>query len=271
MEYVEVQGTRVPALGLGTWRSSSEECRAVVADALRLGVRHIDTAQLYANEDGVGAALSGAGIDRDEIFLTTKVDNHNHAPADVRRSTERSLRDLRTDYVDLLLVHWPVEWDAMAATLTAMQELQDEGKVRHVGVSNFTPRQVEAVLGTVPIFCDQVEYHPYLAQPTLTRMAVDHDFLLTAYAPIARGRVLDDPVVLEIARAHGKTPAQVALRWLLDQPKVCAIPKTVRHERLVENLDVFDFSLTEGERRAIDGLDRNGRLVDPPMAPAWER
>ncbi len=270
--FVQVQDEQVPALGLGTWQLTGPDCRRVVEQALEIGYRHIDTAQTYGNEDQIGQALrSNMVVDRDELFVTTKLANRNHAPQYVLASTDDSLRRLGIGYVDLLLVHWPVELDSLPATLEAMVRLRDDGKVRHVGVSNFTPSQVELALQHGPIFCNQVEYHPFLAQPQQLALARERGLLLTAYAPLARGQVADDPGLADIGRRRGKTPAQVALRWLVEQEAVSAVPKASSRDHLQENFTIFDFELSDDEREEISALDRGERLFDPPFAPAWER
>lgn len=270
MDYLTLQGARIPVLGLGTYRLQGAACREAVADALALGYRHIDTAQTYDNEADVGRAWRAAGVAREDLFLTTKVWIDNLAPARVDASVEESLRHLQTDYVDLLLIHWPSDAVPLAATLDAMQALQAQGKARHLGVSNFTPTLLREALRHAPLLCNQVEYHPYLSQAPLLALARKHDLMLTAYSPLARARVLRDPTLQAIAARHGKTPVQVALRWLVQQPNVAAIPKaaTAAHRRA--NLDVFSFALTDEEQQAIDGLARGQRLVDPAFAPAWE-
>jgi 2,5-diketo-D-gluconate reductase B len=270
MRYVTVHGEEVPALGYGTWMLEGAECRTGVERALDLGYRHVDTAQIYGNEAEVGHALQASPVDRGDIFLTTKVWNDNLAPDDVRSSTEESLRKLATDYVDLLLIHWPVRVDILERSLDAMVELREQGKVRHIGVSNFAPSQVERAMEHTPIFCNQVEYHPYLSQEALRALASKHDFMLTAYSPLARGDVLEDPVLGEIAEAHGKSRAQVVLRWLVDQDHVSAIPKATSVEHIRANIEIFDFELTEADRERIEDLDRNERVIDP-FALDWER
>jgi len=267
-----IQQTTIPALGFGTYKLRGRDCRKAVADALALGYRHIDTAQVYRNESEVGAALTSSGVDREALFLTTKVWMDSLAPADVRRTTEQSLRDLHTDYVDLLLIHWPNEDAApLEATLDALDTLKAEGKTRHIGVSNFTPTLVERAVNHTTIFCNQVEYHPFLRQDELLSQARTHDLLLTAYSPIARGEVLNNDVLQELATAHGKTPVQVTLRWLMQQERVAAIPKASSPQHRKENLDLFDFALSEEEMHAIDQLGEGRRLVDPAFAPAWEQ
>ncbi|NBC16042.1 MAG: aldo/keto reductase [Bacteroidetes bacterium] len=264
-----IRGIEIPALGLGTWQLTGDACTEGVEHALDLGYRHIDTAQAYENEDQVGTALRNTPVDRDEIYLTTKVWVENLVPAAVRRSTEASLRRLGTDYVDLLLIHWPSTDVPLERTLDAMMVLRDEGKTREVGVSNFTPSLVRRALDHAPILCNQVEYHPFLDQDALLDLAEARDLLLTAYSPLARGRVMEDETMQAIAEAHGKTPAQVALRWLLQQDQVAAIPKASTAAHREANVDVFDFALSEDEMDRIFDLAGDERLIDPSFAPAW--
>jgi 2,5-diketo-D-gluconate reductase B len=269
MEFLSLQGSKAPALGLGTWLLEGRDCTTAVPLALDLGYRHIDTAQIYGNEAAIGAALVSAPVAREELFLTTKIWNDNHAADDAIRSTEESLAQLQTDYVDLLLVHWPVAFDRIAETLGAMVTLLERGLTRAIGVSNFTLEQFAAAAELAPIACNQVEYHPFLDQTALVGAARDADAVLTAYSPLARGKVMHDETLRTIGAAHGKTGAQVALRWLLDQD-VAVVPKATSREHLAANLDVFDFSLTDAQRRQIDGLARGERLVSPPFAPDWK-
>lgn len=272
MRYVEVQGERVPALGFGTWQLSGQAAVEAVRHALELGYRHLDTAQMYRNEAQVGQALADSGLDRSEVFLTTKLLPRNLEPGRVHRSTRESLERLQTDYVDLLLIHWPAFADSMKATLEAMVALREGGTARHIGVSNFTPSLLREALDRAPILCNQVEYHPYLAQPELREVAAERDLMLTAYSPLAKGRVVDDETLSEIGRRHGKTATQVSLRWLLQQDHVAAIPRSADREHRAANFDVFDFELSEEEMSRIEALDRGGRLIDPDnLAPDWER
>ncbi|HZC18547.1 MAG TPA: aldo/keto reductase, partial [Rubrobacteraceae bacterium] len=209
MEYQTIKGERVPALGLGTYRLTGEECTRAVERALGLGYRHIDTAQMYDNEDEVGRGMQNSGVDREDIFLVTKVWPSDFSHDQVIGTTGESLRKLRTDYVDLLLMHWPSQSVPLEETLGAMRELQEEGSVRHVGVSNFPPQMVEKAAGHAEIFCNQVEYHPYEAQDELLEQARRMDYLLTAYQPIARGEIMSDATLNELGEAHGKNPTQV--------------------------------------------------------------
>lgn len=267
-----IQGTAVPALGFGTWELVGDDTVPGVSAALELGYRHIDTAQVYGNEAEVGEALAASGVDRDEVFLTTKVWNENLTPDGIRTSTEESLRKLRTDHVDLLLVHWPVRLDQLEANLEALTALVEAGATRHIGVSNFTPSLLERALAVAPVFANQVEHHAYLAQDRLLALCAERDVLLTAYSPLARGELLRDPAVAAIAEERAATPAQVLLRWVLDEgDHVAVIPKATARERIAENLAALDVELTPGDRDALASLDRGRRLVDPPWAPDWTR
>jgi 2,5-diketo-D-gluconate reductase B len=235
-----------------------------------VGYRHLDTAQAYENEDRVGRALAASEVDREDVFLATKLWSDAIHRDRVGPATEESLHKLQTDYVDLLLIHWPVPDVPLAETLGAMEDLREAGRVRHIGVSNFPPSWTRAALEEAPILADQVEYHPFLGQRALLELAREHDFLLTAYSPLARGKVGRDPTLREIAESHGATPAQVALRWLIDQDHVAAIPKATSPERIEENLGAQDVELSDEDRRRIDALERGERLIDPEWAPDWE-
>jgi 2,5-diketo-D-gluconate reductase B len=256
LEYQEIKGEKVPSLGLGTWRLSGKECIRAVERALALGYRHIDTAQMYVNEGEVGRGIRSSGLDREDIFLVTKVHTSNFSRDGVTRSTRESLKKLQTEYVDLLLMHWPNPSVPLEETLGAMNELQEEGCVRHVGVSNFPPSMVEEAARHATIFCNQVEYHPYIAQDKLLQQAKEMDFLLTAYSPVAKGKVANDATLGEIGEAHGKTPAQVALRWLVQQEKVAAIPKAANEDHLESNLGIFDFELSDEDIERVFALQR---------------
>jgi 2,5-diketo-D-gluconate reductase B len=268
-----IQGTPVPAIGYGTWELEGDDCFAGVMAALELGYRHLDTAQIYGNEHLVGAALTASEIPRDEVFLTTKIWN-DHMTADaVKASFGESLSKLETDHVDLLILHWALDESTWAARLGAMADLVEHGGVRHLGVSNFTPSQVRRAMDVAPIFCVQVEHHPYLAQPGLLELVAEHDLLFTAYSPLARGEVLEDPTITEIADRVGASPVQVVLRWLLDESDhLAVIPKATGRDHIEANLGSADVNLTDADREAIAALDRNERQVAPPWAPEpWER
>ena len=267
---ITIQGTEVPAIGFGTWQVTGRDAEDGVADALALGYRHIDTARMYGNEDEVGRAIAGSGVDRGEIFLTTKIWTEDFAADRLTRAAEDSLRRLQTDRLDLLLLHWPSPDVPIGESIGAMTALRERGLIRHLGVSNFPTGLAAEALEHGPVFANQVEYHPYLAQPRLIAQAREHDLLLEAYSPFAHGKLLDDPVLREIGEGHGKSVGQVALRWLLDQPNVCVLPKASSHDRRAQNLDVFDFALTDEERGRIDGLERGMRTANPSFAPEWD-
>ena len=270
MKYVEIQGVAVPALGLGTWDLRGDGCTEAVEHALSLGYRHIDTAQGYDNEEFVGAGLQKSNLARDDIFLVTKVKPDNFGREQVLTSTAESLGKLQTDYVDLLLLHWPNPEVPLAETLGACLELQQQGAVRHIGVSNFPSKLMNEAQEITKIFANQVEYHPYLSQETLLLQAKAQDYLLTAYSPIAQGQVVNDPVLQEIGEAHGKSAVQVTLRWLVQQDHVAAIPKSASEKNRVNNLDIFDFELSDDEMARIFALERRERLVAPEGGPEWD-
>ena len=260
----------IPLLGLGTWRLSGSSGTQVVLEALELGYRHIDTAQMYGNEDAVGRALAETTVPRDDIWLTTKIDDPNHRPDDMRRSFEASLAKLRVDRVDLLLIHWPVEWDTMAATLEVLAEFRADGRATHVGVSNFEVDQIAFAVDHAPIEVNQIEFHPLLDQTALLQQAKQLGIHITAYCPIARGLVADDAACAQVARRHGVTAAQVALAWVISHPGVSAIPQTSKPHRLVENLAAGQVRLDAEDVALIDATDKNNRLVSPPKSP-WRR
>lgn len=256
MERKQIKNEEVPSIGLGTWRLSGDDCAKAVESALSLNYRHLDTAQMYNNEEEVGRGMSDSGVDRAEIFLTTKLSTGNFTHDKVLNSARESMKKLSADYVDLLLMHWPNPSVPLEETLGAMRELQDEGLVKHVGVSNFPVQMVEEATEHAEIFCNQVEYHPRNPQNELLEQAEKMDYLLTAYSPVAKGRITSDATLEEIGSAHDKTPAQVALRWLVQQEKVCAIPKAQSPDHQQSNLDIFDFELSEEEMEKVSELGR---------------
>lgn len=272
MQYKNIQGIDVPEIGLGTYKLHERECANAVRMALEIGYRHIDTAQMYKNGREIGEAIKISNVSREDIFLTTKIWHTNLEHDDVLQTTEESLRHLNTPYVDLLLIHWPNEQYDLRETIEAMLVLRDQGKAMNIGVSNFPLSLLKKVNEEIraPIFCNQIEFHPYIDQLDTLDYAIENDILITAYSPIARGKVEEDDVIREIAVNHGKTPVQVALRWLIEQENVVAVPKASSREHLEENFEVYDFQLTDEEFDQIDQLEKKTRLVNPSFAPEWD-
>jgi len=271
---VNANGATIPALGFGTFRMPGPEVLRIVPEALKIGFRHVDTAQAYGNEAEVGTAIRQSGIPRSDIFLTTKVWVDNYRQGAFAASVDESLTKLRTDYVDLLLLHWPGSPVPLAEQVERLNAVQKAGKVRHIGVSNFNTHQMDeaAKLSATPLVTNQVEYHPYLDQFKVLEDADRLGMSITAYCAMAEGRVPKDPVLNEIGSHHGKTAAQVVLRWLIQQYGVVALTKTATQSRLAENFDIFDFVLSVDEMKAIHLLAKpDGRIVDPQgLAPVWD-
>ena len=266
-------GARIPVIGFGT--SQLGNCAGVVAAALKLGYRHIDTAWKYGTEEGVGEGMRASGVPRKDIFLCTKVSHEYLRAADFARSVEESLERLQTDYVDLLHVHWPsTEGIPLKETMGALAIAKREGKARHIGVANFNIALTKEAMRLCPepLVTLQAEYHPYLDQSKVLAFSREAGLVLTAYCPLGRGRLFKDPVIAEIARAKGKTVAQVALRWLIQQGNIAPIPRSSNPQHMAESLDVFNFSLTDDEMKRIHALKRSdGRIANPVgRAPKWE-
>ncbi len=266
-------GANMPAIGFGTMEFPARAAE-LVTYAIRCGYRLIDTARKYGTEEQVGEGIRASGIAREELWVTTKVTELNAREADFLRSAETSLKALQLGYVDLLLVHWPQPKVPFAETLGALAKAKRSGMTRHIGVSNFTIAMLDEAVQVCPepLITNQIEYHAYLPQDRMLAALKRHGMILTAYCPVARGKLLDDPLVGEIAKARGKTPAQICLRWLIQQPMVAAVPRALEEAHIAENLDVFDFSLSDEEMRRISTLRRrNIRIADPPeRAPKWD-
>jgi 2,5-diketo-D-gluconate reductase B len=272
VQHITTHGLNMPKLGLGTWTMRGAACTEAVLGALARGYRHIDTAKMYGNEDAVGAALAQTDVKRADIHVTTKVWSDSLAPAAMRRSLETSLAELRTSYVDLFLIHWPRPEMDLPKALTAMQRLQQEGLTRAIGVSNFNValmRQAVEEIGA-PIACNQVEYHVLLDQSKMLAYAREKKIAVTAYAPLARGALRKHAPLQRVADKHGATVEQVALKWLLDQDGVAAIPKAARAESQQINLDAQNLTLDEADRAAIAALPKHERLVSPGWRIAWD-
>ncbi len=262
-------GVEMPVLGLGVYQSRpGAETRDAVRAALDLGYRHVDTARVYGNERDVGDAIAASGVPRDEVFVTTKLWNADHGYDAALRACDASLDRLGTDRADLYLVHWPVE-EMRQETWRAMERILAEGKARAIGVSNYTVRHLEELLAhaNVPPSVDQVELHPFLQQRALRDFCTRHGIRVEAYSPLVKGRRMDDPVLARVARRHGRTPAQILVRWCIEQ-EIVVIPKSVRAERIGENADVFGFGLDAEDRVALDALDEGYRTSwDPTRVP----
>ncbi|MBZ8132543.1 aldo/keto reductase [Afifella sp. IM 167] len=270
---VSANGAEIPAIGFGTWRLRDDVCRHMVEVALDAGYRHIDTAAAYENEVAVGDALKNHVTPRDDIFVTTKVWYDQLREGDFQRSAEESLKRLGLDQVDLLLIHWPSPDIPFDEQIRSLCKAKKQGLARHVGVSNFTAPLLEAAMrhADEPLVANQVEHHPYLDQRVVHAACRKHGLAMTDYAPIARGSVLEEKVVMEIAEEKDRTPAQVVLRWHVQQEGVIAIPRSSNAERVRENIDIEDFALTPEEMGRISGLARpDGREVDPDWAPQWD-
>lgn len=272
MQFKTIRGIDVPEIGLGTYKLYGKECSRTVRNAIDIGYRHIDTAQMYKNEKEIGDAVKASGIDREEFFVTTKVWHTNLDHDDVLQTVEDSLAQLRMPYVDLLLIHWPNEQYNLGQTLEAMMVLRDQGKALNIGVSNFPLNMMKTVVEDlrIPAFANQVEFHPFLGQFDLLDYSYESDFMITAYSPLAQGAVFRNEKLAEIGEAYGKSAAQVSLRWLIEQENVVAIPKASSEEHLRENIDIFDFQLSDEHFEAIDEIEKGKRLVNPSFAPDWE-
>ena len=265
-------GLSIPAIGLGTWDMQGPTCSRIVQEALELGYRHIDGASMYENEIEVGHGVIDSGVDREEIFITTKINTTSWTPSkgngpslqnkDIVRHFEQSLKDLQTDYVDLLLIHWPKFETNLADMLDILYKLKDAKKTKEVGVANFNSHLLNECinLGFNDIYCNQIEYHPFLTQAKLMEVMQDFDLIPVAYCPICRGDVARHDVLISLSNKYSKTPAQIALRWLYQQRAV-SIPKTANSDRLKENFDIFDFEIEYKDMLEIYSLERNQRLV----------
>ncbi len=269
---VEANGARIPAIGLGTWDLRGRTCARVIEQALRLGYRHIDTAEMYGNEREVGEGLRASGVARNEVFITTKIWQDHLAPPEFERATKECLARLRLSEVDLLLIHWPNPRIPLAETMGALCRMKQAGFARHIGISNFTvPLIEEAVsLATEPLVDNQIEWHPFLDQSRVVDATRKHGLAVTAYSPIARGRAADDKALRVVGLHHRKTASQVSLRFLVQEGAV-VIPRTSKIERLQENMAIFDFVLDAVEMDELRKLaNPTGRIVNWSGAPNWD-
>ena len=274
LQIVEAKGARIPLLGLGTWDLRGRTCARIVEQALRLGYRHIDTAQLYENEREVGEGLRASGVRRADVFVVTKIWPSHFAPTELERAAKDRLVRLRLTEVDLLLLHWPNPRIPLAETLGALCKVKQEGLARHIGVSNFTVAMIDEANGltTEPLVCNQIETHPFLDQSKVVAACRRHGMAVVVYSPIARGEAKNDAVLTRIGRAYKKSAAQVCLRFLVQQ-QIAVIPRTSKLDRLVENAAIFDFALSDAEMAEIRALARDdGRVVNYSYAgaPNWD-
>lgn len=273
MRVVNANGAAIPSIGLGTWQLRDKTCAEMVAHGLSVGYRHLDTAAMYENEAAVGEGLRASGINRDDVFVTTKVWFTECREGALSRSAEASLQRLGLDQIDLLLIHWPNPDESLQDQIRALNKAKADGLARHIGVSNFPAEMMRdaAAISDAPLVTNQVEYHPYLSQTAVLAACREAASSLTSYCPIARAAIFDEPVLKTAAEAHGRTVAQVVLRWHVQQGDVIAIPRSSKPERIEENIGVYDFELSDAEMTAIHGLARpGGRTVDPSWAPAWD-
>jgi 2,5-diketo-D-gluconate reductase B len=276
MNDINANGAHIPAIGLGTMTLKDAVCIEAVTTALRLGYRHLDTAERYGNEVAVGEGLQqglrAAGLKRADVFVTTKVYQDKLTAADFERSVSESLQKLKLSYVDLLLIHWPNPTVPLAESIGALCKERGAGRTRHIGVANFTTALLnQAVkLSTEPLVTNQIEVHPFLDQSKVLAACRQHGISVTAFCPIARGKVPGNELLERVGKAHGKSPAQVSLRYLVQQG-IIPIPRTANPDHLAANLAVFDFALSDGEMAEIGKLKKpDGRVVNPPHAPTWD-
>jgi diketogulonate reductase-like aldo/keto reductase len=273
---IAANGAHIPAIGLGTWPLKGDTCEQAVQVALAAGYRHIDTAAMYGNEAEVGRGIRASAVPREDVWVTTKVWWENLSERALRISAEASLKALGLSYVDLLLIHWPNPAIPLSESMRALCKVKRDGLTRNIGISNFPTRLMdEAVaLSSEPIVTNQVEYHPHLDQSRVLAAARRHGMTITAYCPLGRGSiggVLDEPVVVDIARSKGRTPGEIVMRWHMQQPGVIAVPKSATPGRIRANIDVFSLTLSEAEMARISALARpNGRVVNLAFAPQWD-
>lgn len=278
MQVVEAKGAKIPCIGLGTWTLKGDECAHIVSQGIKAGYRHIDTAAMYDNEQAVGeglrAGIAASGLGRDDIFVTTKVWFTDIGAGALETSAENSLEKLGLDQVDLLLIHWPSDTIALSGSIKALNNAANTGLTRHIGVSNFPVALLDEAcqLSERPLVCNQVEYHPCLNQDKVLAACRGRGMAMTAYCPLFRGGDLfNHPAITDAAKAHDKSPAQIILRWHIEQDGIVAIPRTSKPERLAENIDIFDFSLNAGEIAAISACQSaNQRICDYEFSPKWD-
>jgi 2,5-diketo-D-gluconate reductase B len=272
MESLQTQGISLPGLGLGTFRLQGDACRAAVESALGLGYRHIDTAEMYGNEEAIGPAIAASGVARKDLHVTTKVWNENLAPDAIRKAFDTSLKKLKLDHVDLYLVHWPSPDMKLPAVLETLMKLKQEGRTRAIGVANFNIALLKQAVEEIkaPIACNQIEYHVLLDQTPIRKYMTAKSIPLVAYCPLAQGRAASNEALIAIGKKHNVSAAQVALKWLLDQDGVAAIPKASRAESQKANLGALNVKLDDDDRKTIAALPKDQRFVKPGFSPVWD-
>lgn len=272
MDMITTHGLRMPRLGLGTFRMNGAVCQAAVESALAMGYRHIDTGQMYGNQDAVGDGWVASGLPRETLHLTSKGHHGIQTPDEFRAACDESLRLLRTDYLDLYMLHWPRPGTDLPAALETLMGLQRAGLVRKIGVANCTLAHLRQAIEDVqaPIVCNQIEYHVMIDQSPVLDYMRKHDLPVIAHVPLAQGKLADNEALAAIGRRHGASAAQIALAWLLDQPDVAIIPKAARRESQLANMEATRIRLDDADRAAIAALPKNVRCVNPPFAPKWD-
>lgn len=272
MDSIKTQGIALPKLGLGTFRLEGDSCRIAIESALSLGFRHIDTAEMYGNEAPIGEAIAASSVKRADLHVTTKVWHDHLAPDAMRRAFDASLKKLRLDFVDLYLIHWPAPDMNLGAAFEALIKLKDEGRTRAIGVCNFPVALLKKSIEEIgaPIACNQIEYHAMLGQDAVLSYLRTKNVPIVAYCPLAQGRMASDPTMAAIGKKHGASAAQVALKWLLDQDGVSAIPKAGRRESQQANLDALKITLDDDDRDRIAAMPKNLRRVSPAFGPKWD-
>ena len=274
MHRIKANGADIPAIGFGTWTLEGDTATRLVAGAIDAGYRHVDTAAMYGNEAAVGDGIRASGVPRGDVFLTTKVWHTDIADGDLQRSVESSLRRLGVDALDLVLIHWPSRHIPLHQSIRALNNVRNAGMTRNIGVSNFTIAMIDeaASLSGYPLACNQIEYHPFLNQDRLIAACRAKGLAVVSYCPLGRASgIMSEPAVADIAARHGRTPAQVILRWHVQQDDVAAIPRSADPRRIRDNLAVFGFILDDGDMAAINSLrSRNRRICDFDFSPAWD-
>lgn len=274
MLVIDHKDVLIPKLGFGTWQLEGQDCVAAVQKALEVGYRHVDTAQIYENEEYVGEAIKHSNMQREDVFLTTKIWRDSLKSDDFERSFEESLKKLQTSYVDMLLIHWPVEDVPFESQMESLTKIKEQGRARLIGVSNFNSTQLKHCVETLgaDLSTNQVEYHPSINQDPMKDALKNYNMFLTAYSPLGRGKAMDAPLIAELAQKYSKSKGLIVLRWHMQNASVVAIPKASSEEHIRDNFNIFDFEIDQDDMQKIDALKKNhDRLIDPDFAPKWDK